>query len=130
MTDLDQQQNVLEPAKKRSTPGDFKKGFDERRWMRGRPRVPKDVKKLFDNLLWDVLSEEIENKLTGEKVDRLRAMVRSMTTGQTAGKIRILDQIIGKVPQAVNLGGEDGGAITFVIQREHGKDDSTPPTPA
>lgn len=86
----------------------FRKGFDERRWLRGRPRVPKDTQKLFSHLLWEVLSEEIENKATGEKIDRLRAMLRSMTTGQMAGRIEILNRVLGKVPQAVNLAGADG----------------------
>ena len=95
--------------KKQSKPWQFKKGFDERRWLHGRPRIPKDAKKLFDNLLWEILSEEITNPTTGEKVDRLRAMLRSMTTSrQSQDKQAILDRILGKVAQAVDVtsGGE------------------------
>jgi hypothetical protein len=126
----DEQQNVLESApKKRSTPGDFKKGFDERRWLKGRPRVPKDTKRLFDHLLWEVLSEEIENKNTHEKVDRLRAMLRSMTTGQMAGRIEILNRILGKVPQALELGGKDGDAIVLKVVYDDRVPDKPTPTP-
>jgi hypothetical protein len=67
----------------------FKQGFDERRWNGGskNPRVPKDVKKLFDHLIWDVLSEEIEHPITHKKTDRFRLMLRSMTTSkQSADK--------------------------------------------
>ena len=60
MTEKDQQKVVK--------PGTFKKGFDERRWLKGRPRVPKDAKKLMDNLFWEIMSEEVTTT-TGEKVD-------------------------------------------------------------
>lgn len=107
MTDSDAVKPAQTSAKVPGTP--FKKGFDERRWLAGRPRVPKDAKKIFDHLLWEVLSEEITNPSTGEKVDRLRAMLRSMTTSrQSADKQAILDRILGKVAQSVDVttGGE------------------------
>ena len=115
MTD-DPAESTAETSKKNNG-RPFKKGFDERRWLNGRPRVPKDAKKIFDHLLWEVLSEEITNPATGEKVDRLRAMLRSMTTSrQSADKQALLDRILGKVAQAVDVtsGGEKITAIKVI----------------
>ena len=95
-----------------SKPWQFKKGYDQRRWMKGAPRKPKDKKKaeeLLEHVIWDVLSEEIRNPNNGETIDRLRAMIRSMTTSrQSADKQALLDRIAGKVTQGVDLttGGE------------------------
>ena len=93
-------------------PGTFKKGYDPRRWLKGQPKKPKDKKKaeeLLEHVIWDVLSEEITNPNTGEAIDRLRAMVRSMTTSrQSADKQAILDRIAGKVSQSVDLSNSDG----------------------
>ena len=82
----------------------FKKGFDERRWYNGSksPRVPKDVKKLFDNLVWEILSEEVEHPVTKEKVDRLRLMLRSMTTNKNQ-QDKLLDRVFGKVQERLDL---------------------------
>ena len=80
--------------------------------MKGAPRKPKDKKKaeeLLEHVIWDVLSEEIRNPNNGETIDRLRAMIRSMTTSrQSADKQALLDRIAGKVMQGVDLttGGE------------------------
>ena len=88
------------------------KGYDPRRWMHGAPKKPKDKKRaeeLLEHIIWDVLSEDIEHPLTHEKIDRLRAMIRSMTTSrQSADKQAILDRIAGKVAQNVDVtsGGE------------------------
>lgn len=88
------------------------KGYDPRRWMHGAPKKPKDKKKaeeLLLHVIWDVLSEEIEHPVTKDKVDRLRAMIRSMTTSrQSSDKQALLDRIAGKVVQDVDLttGGE------------------------
>lgn len=83
------------------------KGYDPRRWMKGAPKKPKDKKKAEEILLhviWDVLSEEIKNPNTGESIDRLRAMVRSMTTSrQSADKQALLDRIAGKVTQNLDV---------------------------
>lgn len=90
--------------KKQSKPWQFKKGFDERRWLQGRPKVPKNVKALAENLLWEIASEEIENPHTHEKVDRLRALLRSMTTSkQSADKKEFLARLLGAVPQNVDI---------------------------
>ena len=83
------------------------KGYDPRRWMHGAPKKPKDKKRaeeLLEHIIWDVLSEEIRNPSNGESIDRLRAMIRSMTTSrQSADKQAILDRIAGKVTQNVDV---------------------------
>jgi len=94
------------------------KGYDPRRWMKGAPRKPKDKKRaeeLLEHVIWDVLSEEIKNPNTGEAIDRLRAMVRSMTTSrQSADKQALLDRIAGKVTQEVDVT-SGGQALTIKI---------------
>ena len=82
--------------------GSFKKGFDERRWLKGRPKVPKDKQALFDGLIWEILSEEVEHPVTKEKVDRLRLMLRSMTTNKNQ-QDKLLDRVFGKVQERVDL---------------------------
>jgi hypothetical protein len=82
----------------------FAPGFDERRWLKGRPKVPKDTAALMNNLLWEIASEEIQNPATGERVDRLRALIRSLTTSKhSADKIHFLDRLAGKVTERVDL---------------------------
>jgi hypothetical protein len=63
-----------------------------------------------------VLSEEITNPTTGEKVDRLRAMVRSMTTNKQM-QDKILDRILGKVvtPVDITTNGKDVNEIGVKI---------------
>ena len=103
----DQPANTGEILEESSKPGTFKKGYDPRRWLKGQPKKPKDKKKaeeLLEHIIWDVLSEDIEHPLTHEKIDRLRAMIRSMTTSrQSADKQAILDRIAGKVTQNVDV---------------------------
>jgi hypothetical protein len=78
------------------------KGFDERRWLKGRPKVPKDKLALFDGLIWEILSEEVEHPITKEKVDRLRLMLRSMTTNKNQ-QDKLLDRVFGKVQERVDV---------------------------
>jgi len=103
----DQPVNTGEILEESSKPGTFKKGYDPRRWLKGQPKKPKDKKRaeeLLEHVIWDVLSEEIKNPNTGEAIDRLRAMIRSMTTSrQSADKQAILDRIAGKVLQNVDV---------------------------
>jgi len=93
------------------------KGYDPRRWMKGAPKKPKDKKRaeeLLEHIIWDVLSEEIRNPSNGESIDRLRVMIRSMTTSrQSADKQAILDRIAGKVTQNVDVT-SDGKAINKI----------------
>jgi hypothetical protein len=84
----------------------FQKGVDNRRNLKGRPRAPKSEKELR-KLLLEIAAEDVVNPNTGEQVQRLRAMLRSMMTGrQSADKIHILDRLYGKVPQSLALTGE------------------------
>ena len=113
------------PAKKpRGKP--LAKGYDPRRWMHGAPKKPKDKKKAEEILLhviWDVLSEEIKNPNTGESIDRLRAMVRSMTTSrQSADKQALLDRIAGKVVQQIEQ--NNSGEQTLTVKIVKASDDT------
>jgi len=90
--------------------GHFKKGYDPRRWLKGAPKKPKSkrqAEELIEHVIWEILSEEIINPATGQVVDRLRAMIRSMSTNKQT-QDRLLDRIAGKVTQAVDVttGGE------------------------
>ena len=116
-------ESPVEPAENLLTgreKGSFKKGYDPRRWMKGAPKKPKDKKRaeeLLEHIIWDVLSEEIRNPSNGESIDRLRAMIRSMTTSrQSADKQAILERIAGKVVQDIDLtsGGE---ALNVLIKK-------------
>jgi len=119
------------PDENLSKPWQFKKGYDPRRWMKGRNKKPADKKKAEEillSLIWDVLSEEITNPNTGEQIDRFRAMIRSMTTSrQSADKQAILDRIAGKVMQGVDVtsGGEKVELVVI-----YDKPSGNPPTDA
>ena len=112
----DEQENDAVNVAENSTPPKrvigrpFVKG-DPRAWRKGRPRVPKTEKELR-KLLIEIAAEEMENPNTGEKIDRLRLMLRGMfTSRQHADKEHILDRLYGKVPQSLALTGENGGPI-------------------
>lgn len=90
--------------------GRFKKGFDKRRWLQGRPRVPKDKaesNKIVEHVIWEELSRMITNPDSREEIDALRLMVRSMIRNKQTQAV-ILDRILGKVKQDVDVtsGGE------------------------
>ena len=109
-----------EPVKTgENRPGTFAKG-DPRINRKGRPRVPKSVVEL-QKLIDEVMAEEIVNPTTGERVQRIRAMLRSLTTGKdTSGKVHILDRRYGKVTDRVDLttGGEKLGKDDSDIRAE------------
>ena len=94
------------------------KGYDPRRWVKGRMKKPDNLRAaeyLIRTVIWDVLSEEIVNPNTGEVVDRLRAMLRSMSTSrQSADKQALLDRIAGKVTQDIDVT-SGGQALTIKI---------------
>jgi len=88
----------------------FKPGYDPRRWLKGRPKKPKDKKAaedLIEHVIWEELSREINNPTTHEAEDALRLMIRSMIRNR-ATQDKILDRIAGKVKDEVDLtsGGE------------------------
>ena len=100
--------------------GHFKKGYDPRRWLKGAPKKPKDkvkAEELLLHVIWDVLSEDLTNPHTGEKIDRLRAMIRSMTTSkQSADKQAILDRIAGKVVQQIEQNNTGEAKVELVVK--------------
>jgi len=104
--------------------GQFKKGFDKRRWLNGRPRIPKDrqeAQKIIDNVIWEELSRTITNPDSKDEVDALRLMIRSMIRNKNM-QDKILDRILGKVSQGVELMGKDGEKIVITVK---GLDDIT-----
>jgi hypothetical protein len=105
--------NPPKPAEKVLTgreKGSFKKGYDPRRWLAGRPKIPADQKKakdIFASVLWDEFSRMIENKETGELTDALRLMVRQMIRNKNTNQF-LVEFIAGKVKQDMDVtsGGE------------------------
>jgi len=104
--------------------GYFKPGYDPRRWLKGRPKKPKDKKAaedLLEHVIWEELSRMIENKDSGESVDALRLMIRSMIRNK-ATQDKILDRIAGKVKDEV----EHSGGVTWrqIIDDANSKPDN------
>ena len=99
--------DAVKPANNSTkVPGEpFKKGYDPRRWLKGRPKKPaslKDAEELVSHVIWDELSRTIKNPETGDEIDSLRLMIRSMIRSK-ATQDKILDRIIGKVPVNVDV---------------------------
>lgn len=106
-------------------PGAFVKG-DPRINRRGRPRVPKSAKEL-NKLIDDIAAETVTNPTTGEQVERLRAMLRSMMTGkETGGKVHILDRRYGKVVDKLDV--ETKGETRVIIEYADAKSDTAETT--
>lgn len=106
-------------------PGTFAKG-DPRINRRGRPRVPKSAVEL-NKLIDEIAAEEVVNPATGEQVQRLRAMLRSMMTGKDSrGKVHILDRRYGKVKEEIDItsGGKPIKGYAVVSPDDWKKDDS------
>jgi hypothetical protein len=116
--------DALKPAENLLTgraKGAFKKGFDKRRWLEGRPRIPKDraeAAKIIDNVIWEELSRTITNPDSKEDVDALRLMIRSMIRNKQTQR-DILDRIAGKVMQGLDI--SQSGNVTIRVIREEAK---------
>ena len=98
----------------------FKTGYDPRRWLGGRGKKSpeqKEGERILRAVIWEELSREFDTGNmkpleTSETIDALRLMVRSWIKKKPE---LIADRIAGKVPQALELGGTDGGALTIKI---------------
>jgi len=98
-------EKTAKPADKLSKPWEFQKGYDKRRWLKGRPKVPKDKReatKILEAVIWEELSRIIANPTTGENEDALRLMVRSMIRNKQTQR-DILDRIAGKVKDELDV---------------------------
>jgi hypothetical protein len=105
------------------------KGYDPRRWLGGRPRVPKDkaeAQKIVDSVIWEELSRVIKNPDNQEEIDALRLMIRSMIRNKN-NQDKILDRILGKATQSVDLTSA-GDKIELVVKYAD-DNKSTPPAP-
>jgi hypothetical protein len=109
----------------------FKPGYDPRRWLKGRPKKPaslKEAEELVSHVIWEELSRTIKNPETGDEIDSLRLMIRSMIRSK-ATQDKILDRIAGKVAQTIQGPGENGELITKVVFVDDTGDHKTPETP-
>jgi len=106
--------------------GYFKPGYDPRRWLKGRPKKPKDKKaaeQLIEHVIWEELSREINNPNTHEVEDALRLMIRSMIRNRVT-QDKILDRIAGKVKEEVDVNNR-GEVILRIVREETKKTDAT-----
>jgi hypothetical protein len=98
---------------------------DPRRHKTGRPRVPKSAVEL-NKLIDEIAAEEVENPVTHEQVQRIRAMLRSMMTGKDSrGKVHLLDRRYGKVPDKLEMNSDN--KIELVVR--YATDDKPTETP-
>jgi hypothetical protein len=105
-------------------PGTFAKG-DARINRKGRPRVPKSAVEL-NKLIDEIAAEDVVNPATGEQVQRIRAMLRSMMTGKDSrGKVHLLDRRYGKVPDKLEMNSDN--KIELVVR--YATDDKPTETP-
>ena len=111
---------------KNRKPSTFTKG-DKRINRAGRPRVPKSAIEL-NKLIDEIAAEDVVNPATGEQVQRLRAMLRSMMTGKDGrGKVHLLDRRYGKVAERVDV--NQSGDLKVIIEYADSKDTTPPATP-
>jgi predicted glycoside hydrolase/deacetylase ChbG (UPF0249 family) len=102
---------------KRTVGKPFTKG-DKRINRAGRPRVPKSAVEL-NKLIDEIAAEDVVNPSTGEQVQRIKAMLRSLMTGRDSrGKVHILDRRYGKVKEEI----ENSGEIKIVVKYDDAND--------
>jgi hypothetical protein len=99
----------------------FKKGYDPRRWVKGRsPLSPeqKEGEKILLAVIWEELSREFDTNgmkplETPETIDALRLMVRTWIKKKPE---LIAERIAGKVPASLELTGKDGGGLKVIVE--------------
>jgi hypothetical protein len=122
MTD-DPTVNTAENSQKPNNGKPFAKGKDPRRNLKGRPRVPKSAVEL-NKLIDEIAAEDVVNPTTGEQVQRIKAMLRSLMTGRDSrGKVHILDRRYGKVKEEI----ENSGEIKIVVKYDDANDNPNTP---
>ena len=110
----------------------FKKGYDPRRWVKGRsPLSPeqKEGERILLAVIWEELSREFDTatmkpKDTPEEIDALRLMVRTWIKKKPE---LIAERIAGKVTDRVDLSNSDGSLkpVVNVYIPDNGRDKTT-----
>lgn len=122
-------ESAAKPAEAAEKPNGrpFKKGYDPRRWLRGRGKKSADQKKgeeILRAVIWEELSREF-NAQNGkaiddeETVDALRMMIRSWMRKRPG---EIADRIAGKVKEEIENKGEIRLLVEYVDKEP--KDDN------
>jgi hypothetical protein len=112
-------ESAAKPADAQEKPNGrpFKKGYDPRRWLKGRGKKSADQKKgeeILRAVIWDELSREFDGKNgkamdDEETVDALRMMVRTWMRKRPG---EIADRIAGKVKEEI----EHTGDVTLTVK--------------
>lgn len=85
----------------------FKKGKDSRRNTKGRPKSFDALRKLAQQ----IAHEEVTDK-KGETLTVIEVIMRQWAKDPKL-QAKFIEYAFGKVPDAVELGGKDGGALTI-----------------
>lgn len=105
----------------------FKKGYDPRRWLKGRgKKTPeqREGEKILLAVIWDELSREFDPE-TGrpitpdENLDALRLMVRSMIKKKSEV---IIERIAGKVVNRTDVTTNGEKLVVEIIGAKDGKE--------
>jgi hypothetical protein len=115
-------ESAAKPADAQEKPNGrpFKKGYDPRRWLKGRGKKSADQKKgeeILRAVIWDELSREFDARDgkavdAEETVDALRMMVRSWMRKRPG---EIADRIAGKVTEKVDVTSNGKGINEIVM---------------
>ena len=127
-------QNQVETPKRGNNPtgkGGLKKGYDPRRWLKGRgPKSPeqREGEEILRTVIWEELSREFDTSTMkpleqSETIDTMRLMVRSWI--KTRPDL-IAERIAGKVLEKHNITGETKQRIEIVYVDSDPTDTNAP----
>ena len=94
----------------------FKKGPDPRRNRKGRPKNIPGLRELVQSILHEVATDKNGNPIVinGHAATVIEAKIRQLIQSKNSRDTQIVfDYAFGKVPNAVELSGKDGGPISI-----------------